>query len=105
MSDPARRRALGERARAVAEGLTEAAYAEGFIGFIEQVLGAAPRLRLIDSVADQLAGIRTDPRDPLFAELAEDLHGRLGAEVSTVMRGRGLRSRRAGEQPAGAPRA
>ena len=105
VSDPARRRALGERARAFAEALTEAAYAESFMGFIEEVLGVAPGLRLIDAVADQLAGIRTDPRDPLFAELAEDLHGRLGAEVAAVMRGRGPRSRGAGEQPAGAPRA
>jgi len=105
VSDPARRRALGERARTVAEGLTEAAYAESFMGFIGEVLGVAPGLRLIDSVADQLAAIRTDPRDPLFAELAEDLHGRLGAEVSTVMRGRGPRSQRPSGQPTGAPRA
>ena len=105
VSDPAQRRALGARARAVAEGLTEAAYAERFMEFVEEVLGVAPGLRLIDSVADQLAGIRADARGPLLAELAGDLHGRLAAEVATVMRGRGPRSRSDVDQPAGAPRA
>jgi glycosyltransferase involved in cell wall biosynthesis len=67
-----RRRALGERARALAASYSEESYAEGLLQLVEEGRRAAPALDFLNSVARELGDMNVDGRLPIFDEIATD---------------------------------
>jgi glycosyltransferase involved in cell wall biosynthesis len=72
IGNPDRRRALGERARALATSYSEHSYAEGLLQLIEESRRAGPALGCLDSVARELGQMNVDSRLPIFDEIAKD---------------------------------
>lgn len=72
VSDPERRRQIGERGREVAAACSESSYVEGLLSFVDQSRRAIPALGFVDSVARELGHMRVDKRLPIFDEIASD---------------------------------
>jgi glycosyltransferase involved in cell wall biosynthesis len=72
VGSPEQRRALGERARALAASYSEESYAEGLMQLVEEGRRAAPALDFLDGVARELGHLNVDGRLPVFDEIATD---------------------------------
>ncbi len=72
IGNPDHRRALGERARALATSYSEHSYAEGLLQLIEESRRAGPALGCLDSVARELGHMNVDSGLPIFDEIAKD---------------------------------
>jgi glycosyltransferase involved in cell wall biosynthesis len=72
VSDPERRRRIGERGREVAAACSESSYVEGLLGLVDRSRHATPALSFVDSVARELGHMRVDKRLSIFDEIASD---------------------------------
>jgi glycosyltransferase involved in cell wall biosynthesis len=72
VDSPERRRAIGERARALAASYSEDSYAEGLMELVEEGRRAAPALDFLGLVARELGHMNVDGRLPVFDEIATD---------------------------------
>lgn len=72
VGDQARRRRVGEQARALTTSYNERVYVEGLLELIEQSRRAAPALGFLDAVARELGNMHVDGRLPIFDEIAND---------------------------------
>lgn len=72
VDDPARRLAIGRRARSEAQTRDERAYAEALRDVVCESKKAAPALRFIDAVARELGGLGVHPGLAIFDEVAND---------------------------------
>lgn len=72
IEDPELRAAIGRRAREVAEARSEARYAAGLLGFLDEVRSWSPISRLLTLVGTEIGSLGIHPRLTVFDRIAED---------------------------------
>ncbi len=78
VDDPEARRGIGAAAREEAERRSVGRFADGFLGFVEEVRAWRPRVELCNRVATELAGMAVDPGLPAVDAVSRALDAIIG---------------------------